>query len=207
MVSASRAARKQRKIYRAVKGSNAKDLSPLDMVRIVAAAWTVVDRECIAGLSTHKVAAELTVKQPAIYYHVRSKQELLSLMVEQMLRASLRSPRSDLPWWEWLRDYCRETRRLLLSHKDGGLIAASAPAREQMRTELFPQALEPMIRAGMSMGQAAAAVGSLAAFVLGHVIYEQNAETRAFIETLTTPEQAFESGLDFFIAGVRNRRG
>ena len=180
-----------------------RDVAALDRDRIVEAAWAVVDREGLAGLSTHKVAAELKVKQPALYYHVTNKQHLLSLMVERMIRDSAQAPGEDLPWREWLRAYVREQRRNLLGHRDGGLVAASAPPTEQLRTDLFPHLLEPMVRAGMPPDEAAAGVGTLASFVLGHVIYEQNEQTRAFMEAYSVnAEQAFERSIDLILAGM-----
>lgn len=199
--------RAPRKHPAAAKGSRSSDVPALDAARIVEAAWTVVDREGLGGLSTHKVAAELSVKQPALYYHVKSKQQLLSLMVEQMMPLGALSHPDDLPWWEWLREYGREQRRRLSSHRDGGLVAANAPPTEQMQTDMFPRALEPMVRAGMQLSEAAAAVGAIAGFVLGHVIYEQSASTRAFMEAFSPPDHSFEHGLDFIIAGVREKAG
>src|SRR3569833_1077365 len=63
----------------------------LDIPRIVDAAWTVVDRDGINALSTRNVAAELNVRGPALYWHVQSKQDLMSLMIEHALRDSLQS--------------------------------------------------------------------------------------------------------------------
>ncbi len=172
------------------------------------AAWAVVDREGLAGLSTHKVAAELKVKQPALYYHVTNKQHLLSLMVERMIRDSAQAPDPALPWWEWLRAYVREQRRNLLSHRDGGLVAASAPPTEQLRTELFPHLLEPMVRAGVPLDEAAAGVGTLAGFVLGHVIYEQSEQTRVFMEVYSVnAERAFERSIGHILAGLMDTVG
>ena len=187
----------------AVLARTGRDVAALDWDRIVEAAWAVVDREGLAGLSTHKVAAELHVKQPALYYHVTNKQHLLSLMVERMIRDSARAPDQRLPWWEWLRAYVREQRRNLLGHRDGGLVAASAPPTEQLRTEIFPHLLEPMVRAGIPLNEAAAGVGTLAGFVLGHVIYEQSEETRVFMEAYSVnAERAFERGIDLILAGM-----
>lgn len=179
----------------------------LELDRIIEAAWRVVDREGIGALSTRNVAAELNVKGPALYWHVKSKQDLLSLMTEQALRESMRRPSPDLPWWEWLREYTREQRRIFLSHRDSGLIAATAPPSEQMRAEIMPQVLAPMLRAGLPPVEAAASVGALAGFVLGSVIYEQSARTRELILEFIDPEVSFEIGLASMIDGLRRKAG
>lgn len=186
-------------------GRPRKDENNLDVDRIVEAAWAVVDREGLAALSTRKVAAELGVKSPALYWHLKSKQELLSLMLERAIRESMRSPPPDLPWWEWLRAYAREQRRMLLQHRDSGQIASIAPPTEYLRTQLMPQAMAPMLDAGLSREEAVAAVGSLASFVLGSIIYEQNESTRKFALSFIALEESFERGLDCFIRGLKER--
>ncbi len=129
-------------------------------------------------------------------------------MVERMIRDSAHAPDPGLPWWEWLRAYVREQRQNLLSHRDGGLVAASAPPTEQLRTELFPQVLEPMVRAGIPPNEAAAGVGTLASFVLGHVIYEQSEQTRVFMEAYSVnAERAFERSIDHILAGIMDTVG
>jgi hypothetical protein len=52
----------------------------------------------------------------------------------------------------------------------------------------------------------AAAVGSLASFVLGSIIYEQNDAFREFALSFVGLEESFERGLDAFICGLRHPR-
>ena len=177
----------------------------LDIPRIVDAAWTVVDRDGINALSTRNVAAELNVRGPALYWHVQSKQDLMSLMIEHALRDSLQSLPTNMPWWDWLRAYARAQRRILLSHRDSGQIASAAPPNEHMRTEIMPRVLAPLLDAGVPQDIATAAIGALAGFVLGSIVYEQSDSARKLAQSFSPPEQTFERGLDYFIAGVRSR--
>lgn len=186
-------------------GRPRKDGNTLDVDRIVAAAWAVVDRDGLAALSTRRVAAELAVQSPALYWHVKSKQELLGLMIERAIRDSMRSLPSDLPWWEWLRAYAQEQRRIFLMHRDSGQIASTAPPTDYLRTRIVPQALVPMLDAGLPRDEAAAAVGALASFVLGSIIYEQSEFARKFALSFVSLEETFARGLDCFISGLRVR--
>jgi TetR/AcrR family tetracycline transcriptional repressor len=198
-------ASKRRKAPRTA-GRPRKDAgNTLDITRIVDAAWKVVDRDGVTALSTRNVAAELNVRGPALYWHVKNKQDLMSLMIERALRDSLRSLPTNLPWWDWLRAYAHEQRRILLSHRDSGQIASAAPPNEHMRTEIMPQVLAPLLAAGVPQEAATAAIGALAGFVLGSIIYEQSDPARKFAQSFSPPEQTFERGLDYFIAGVRAR--
>ena len=107
-------------------GRPRKGAGGLDLGKIVTAAWTVVDRDGMAALSTRTLATALSVKSPALYWYVHSKDELLSLMMEQLLQNSLDDAPPDLAWGDWLKYVARRQRTLLLSHRDGGLIASLA---------------------------------------------------------------------------------
>jgi TetR/AcrR family tetracycline transcriptional repressor len=195
------------------KGSNRpgrprKGAGVIDLGKIVTTAWAVVDREGLAALSTRTLAAALNVKSPALYWYVHSKDELLSLMMEQLLQTSLDDAPPNLAWGDWLEYVARRQRALLLSHRDGGLIASLAAPTERLRTQIFPRIMEPLLAAGFRPLQASAAAGGLAAFVLGWVIYEQRPATREFVETFHTPSEGFELALENLVTGIAaNMRG
>jgi TetR/AcrR family transcriptional regulator, tetracycline repressor protein len=188
----------KRKVGRPRKGEGA-----LDLERIVLAAWALVDRSGMATLSTRTLAAALHVQGPALYWHVRGKDELLSLMMEHLLQNSLSDAPAGLAWPEWLRYVATRQRELLLSHRDSGLIASVARPTARLRTEVFPRIMEPLLAAGFKPQQASAAVGGLAALVLGWVIYEQRPETREFVEAFHNTDEGFEFALFSFVEGVR----
>lgn len=177
----------------------------LTQERIVELAWAIVDRDGLPALSTRALAAALSVKQPALYWHLRSKEELLGLMVEYLLRHSLDGAPVDLAWPDWLRFVARRQRDAFLARRDSGLIATIAPPNERLRTDLFPRIMTPMLDAGIAHDLASAAAGGIAAFVLGWVLYEQRPETRAFVELFHRPERGFELALDFMIRGLETR--
>ncbi len=183
-------------------GRPRKDSSHVTVESIVEAAWRVVDRDGLDALSTRALAAELNVKSPALYWHIRSKQQLLSLMVEDMLDKAIAAPPADLDWKERIRAMVRAQRRTFLAHRDSGKILSIAPPSERLRTEIFPRFIAPLLPTGLSESEAVAAGGFLAGFLLGRVIYEQHDETRAFMATASDPEAAFEFGLEAFIAGI-----
>lgn len=179
----------------------------IDLERIVAAAWKLVDRGGMAALSTRTLAASLHVQGPALYWHVRGKDELLSLMMEHLLQHSLTDAPSNLGSAEWLRYVANRQRALLLSHRDSGLIASLAPPSERLRKEVFPGLMAPLLAAGFRPQHASAAIGGLAALVLGWVIYEQRPETREFVEAFHNTDEGFEFALACFVEGVIRAAG
>ena len=58
--------------------------TPLSRERVVEAAFTVLDRQGLDGLSMRQVAAELGVAVSALYAHVSSKDDLLELMYTRL---------------------------------------------------------------------------------------------------------------------------
>ncbi|WP_404712320.1 TetR/AcrR family transcriptional regulator C-terminal domain-containing protein [Sphingomonas sp. MMS24-J13] len=174
----------------------------LDLPRIVEAAWALVDREGVAALSTRALAAALDVQGPALYYHVRSKQELLSLMLEHVLGESIGMPPPDLAWPDWLRFVGRAQRNALLAHRDSALIASHAPPTPRLRDEVFPRIMAPLLAAGLADREASAAAGALAGLILGWVVYEQRPETRDFVLAFHDPDEAFEFALDALVRGI-----
>lgn len=187
-------------------GRPRKGAGGLDLAKIVTTAWAVVDRDGMAALSTRTLAAALNVRSPALYWYVHSKDELLSLMMEQVLQNSLDDAPPDLAWRDWLKYVAKRQRTLLLSHRDGGMVASLAPPTERLRTEIFPRIMEPLLAAGFHPLQASAAAGGLAALVLGWVIYEQRPATREFVETFHTPGEAFELALENLVTGIAASR-
>jgi len=174
----------------------------IDVRRIVTEAWALVDRSGMTGLSTRALAAALHVKSPALYWHVRNKEELLSLMVEHLLQDSLEGIPSDLHWSEWLKQVARRQRQLLLSHRDSGFIASLAPPSARIREDVFPRIMAPLLKSHLPGELASAAAGGLAALILGWVIYEQRPDTREFIEAHHRPDRAFELLLDSLVSGL-----
>jgi len=189
-------------------GRPKKGSGVIDLGKIVTTAWKVVDRHGMAALSTRALAAALNVKSPALYWYVHSKDELLSLMMEQLLQNSLDDAPPNLAWQDWLKYVAKRQRALLLSHRDGGLVASLASPTERLRTQIFPRIMQPLLAAGLHPLQASAAAGGLAALVLGWVIYEQRPATREFVETFHTPSEGFELALENLVTGIAaNRRG
>jgi TetR/AcrR family tetracycline transcriptional repressor len=174
----------------------------IDVRRIVTEAWALVDRSGMAGLSTRSLAAALHVKSPALYWHVRNKEELLSLMVEHLLQDSLEGIPADLHWTEWLKQVARRQRQLLLSHRDSGFIASLAPPSARLREDVFPRIMAPLLESRLPSELASAAAGGLAALILGWVIYEQRPETREFMEAHHQPDRAFELLVEALVSGI-----
>jgi AcrR family transcriptional regulator len=100
---------------------------PLDQVRVVRAALALLDEVGLDDLTMRRLAASLGVKAAALYRHVRSKDELLVLLADE-ISAGIPSAPSKGSWRDRLTAMAWNSRRGLLAHRDAArVLAMSAP--------------------------------------------------------------------------------
>jgi AcrR family transcriptional regulator len=101
---------------------------------IVEAALKVVDRDGVDALSMRRVAAELGTGAASLYWHVRNREELINLMIDDVAR-SIELPEPDpARWKEQLKDVGRSMRRSLLAHRD---LARATMGRIPLGPDIF----------------------------------------------------------------------
>ncbi|OZM83102.1 TetR/AcrR family transcriptional regulator C-terminal domain-containing protein [Pseudonocardia sp. MH-G8] len=144
--------------------------------RIVTAALELLDDQGMDALTVRALASRLGVRAPALYWHVRNKQELLDEMATEVMRrvagAFAAVPPGD-GWRDDLAAYARVLRSEYLLHRDGARIFSGTritdPDVVRMKEPLF----ERWIAAGWKPDDADDAVDVVTAFVVGFVIEEQ----------------------------------
>jgi AcrR family transcriptional regulator len=153
--------------------------APLSRERVVEAAFTVLDRQGLDGLSMRQVAAELGVTVSALYAHVSSKDDLLELMYVRLLDGFEMPEPDPERWQEQVRDYARTGRRRLLSHRDMARIAmAHVPFTAEMLPHL--EAVLALFRtAGLPDRVAAEAGDLISTYIDGFVLEEGMWQERA----------------------------
>src|SRR5215218_8791079 len=88
----------------------------------------------LEALTLRRLATELGVSAPTLYWHVRNKRQLLDLMAEALVSRVGRSttPAPGQPWWEWLAEPALPGVEQVL----GSLVAVGFPPDEALRTVL-----------------------------------------------------------------------
>jgi AcrR family transcriptional regulator len=154
--------------------SDAKSRSEpaLDQGQIVQAALSLLDEMGFDGLTMRNLAKKLGIKAASLYWHVRSKQELLSLLAEEIC-APMCEPDRTQPWRSQLETLAYEYRRVLLAHRDAARVLASSggpsgPRRLRM-TEI---GLKTLLDAGFTHKDAAYAGFLLNDYVVMFVLEE-----------------------------------
>ncbi|WP_405873200.1 TetR family transcriptional regulator [Streptomyces sp. NBC_00005] len=158
-------------------------------------ALRLLDAEGLEKLTVRRLARELGVQAPALYWHFANKRALLDHMTDAMLApaaARLGHPRPGQPWWEWLEETLTGLRRALLAHRDGAAVASAADLRRALALGLHAERItEVLYESGFALADASRAAGAAIHFLVGRVVEEQSrgdAETeRAMIADADFP--------------------
>ncbi|MFI9555102.1 TetR/AcrR family transcriptional regulator C-terminal domain-containing protein [Nonomuraea endophytica] len=176
----------------------------------------LLDEVGLDGLTVRRLAAELGVQSPALYWHIRTKQELLDGMADAIvLAAGMGPPLDDESWQDWLARRARAYRGSLSAHRDGARVVSGATSLSAGAVELFEQELDGMVGRGFTPGLALRTITTLSHYVNGVVLHEQAgrggpSEVRpgptllAAVRETGGPlgDDGFEHGLRAFIEGT-----
>jgi AcrR family transcriptional regulator len=140
---------------------------------LIEAGLKLLDEVGLDGLTVRRLAAELGVQSPALYWHIRTKQELLDGMANAIiLRAGMGPPRPGETWQEWLTRRAWAYRRSLLASRDGARVVASA-VRGGEAVRHFEEELAAMVARGFTPVRALRTITALSHYINGHVLQEQ----------------------------------
>ncbi|GAA1644118.1 hypothetical protein GCM10009733_046510 [Nonomuraea maheshkhaliensis] len=141
---------------------------------LIDTALRLLDEVGLEGLTVRRLAAELGVQSPALYWHIRTKQELLDGMADAICRApGMGPPRDDESWQDWLLRRARAYRATLLARRDGARVVAHARSLSQETVALFDRELAAMVERGFTPALALHTIGALTSYVNGFVLREQ----------------------------------
>jgi AcrR family transcriptional regulator len=144
--------------------------------RIVAAALELLDEKGMDGLTVRALAARLDVQAPALYWHVRNKQELLDEMSTVVMRRVTNALSAIPPgagWRDDLAAYARVLRSEYLLHRDGARIFSGTRIADPDVVRAKEPWLARLTAAGFTLAEADDATDLVTAFVVGFVIEEQ----------------------------------
>jgi TetR/AcrR family transcriptional regulator, tetracycline repressor protein len=148
----------------------------LDRDQVIRSALRLLDEAGLDGLTLRRLAAELDVQAPALYWHFANKQDLLDHMAHVITRRwmhTISTTAACRRWEDWLTEVARAYRTLLLSHRDGArLVASTQPLPDSL--PLLDSCIAAFQRAtGCGPGQALQCLTTLIAFVRGFVLDEE----------------------------------
>ncbi|MGW5749526.1 TetR/AcrR family transcriptional regulator C-terminal domain-containing protein [Nocardia rhamnosiphila] len=144
--------------------------------QIVAAALELLNEHGMDALTVRALASRLEVKAPALYWHVRNKQELLDEMATFVMRRvtdalAVIPPGGD--WRDAIAAYARVLRSEYLLHRDGARIFSGTRIADPAVVKAKEPWLERLTATGFSLTEADDTLDLVTAFVVGFVIEEQ----------------------------------
>ncbi|GLW12752.1 TetR family transcriptional regulator [Microtetraspora sp. NBRC 13810] len=175
---------------------------------LIGTALRLLDEVGLAGLTVRRLAAELGVRSPALYWHIRTKQELLDGMAEAIvLEAGMGPPHDGESWQEWLARRARAYRGAVLAHRDGAQLVAAARRLSPATVRRFEEELAAMVALGFTPSLALRTITAFTYYINGSVLQEQTAagETELSAEQLAALAGALEGGASSpFFQAVRD---
>ncbi|MEU4566524.1 TetR/AcrR family transcriptional regulator C-terminal domain-containing protein [Micromonospora sp. NPDC023956] len=155
--------------------------APLSRERIVDAAVTLLDRHGIDGLTMRRLAQLLDVTSTALYWHVKTKEDVLDLALDHVF-GDVPLPGATDDWRGDARTLVRDWRAAMLRHPWApGLIGRPMLGPNVLaRTEYLQSALA---RGGLSDPELTVVTRTLANYVIGAALTEatwhRNADPQA----------------------------
>jgi TetR/AcrR family tetracycline transcriptional repressor len=169
--------------------------------QVIDVALTLLDEQGLKELQMRAVAGRLNVQASALYWHVRNKGELLSLMSSHFYDTALASVPAGLTWRNWLLAYGNALRMALLGHRDSAQLCAIAKPLEEDPRKATDRLTESLVLAGLSRHVALSYQSSVISLVLGWCIYQQSDAVHEFLASLIGFDESFTTGLTAMVAG------
>lgn len=172
----------------------------LSRPQIIDAALEVLRTYGLADLSMRRLARDLGVQPGALYWHVKSKQELLRALAEQIL-APLPDVDPTEPAYEAVWRIALSIRTALLSVRDGADVVSLAQALNPASLAPICQLQSLLAQGTYSERDARWGARVLTHYILGAVAEEQT-QTELAHAGLLPPGEPEESAEEAFIFGV-----
>jgi AcrR family transcriptional regulator len=157
--------------------------------RVVAEALTVISTDGAGALTMRALAARLGVVPAALYRHVRSKEQLLDLVVDGVLAEVDCQPGQSLAWAEQVKVLAHRLRAILEDHPGiAGLLKTRDPLGPHSLA-LAEAFLEPLQAAGLAQQQTALAFSLIYDYILGFALSDRTTVNEQRVNDTATRRQ------------------
>ena len=160
---------------------------PLHREDVIRTAVELLDEVGLDRLTTRALTTRLGVQPGALYWHVRSKQELLTAIADEIMAEAFAEPAADAvdpdtvgadadadaDWVTRTTAFAHRTRNAMLAHRDGARVVAGHLSMGTGTLEAAEQGLALMRAAGVPLPRAAYFGDTITSYVTGFVLQEQ----------------------------------
>lgn len=155
--------------------------TPVSTGAVVEVALDLMADGGLEAVSFRRIAAELGVSAPTLYWHVESKRQLMDLMADELMQrtgATPRLPAPGEPWWDWLREHATLLFEALTTTRDAPrVLAGNRPLPESYAQ--IERALRVLVDAGLSPVEAQMTLFAIGSYVIGSATEWQAEADRA----------------------------
>ena len=198
---------------------------------IVDAAFELLAEGGLEAITARALALRLGVQAGALYYHLRDMAALRDEMATRIVRRLMSEAGQaiGMDWRTLLRSLAHRERALLLEYREGARVVSGTFLTDDETLRTIETPLSALVAEGFSPVDAQRAISTMNAFVIGHVIEEQQrreaGETRYTVEqrrarldpieqplsyavsaeVVDLPEETFTWGVEALIAGIASQ--
>jgi len=146
----------------------------IGQVQIIEAAFRLLDEAGLEGVSLRKVACQLGIRAPSLYWHFKSKQALVDAMADALIHEVAREIPAGQSWRATLLQIAHEFRHAFKAHRDGARVYAGTYLATENVMRVAEATISALAQAGATVDFAAGTAMDLIYYVLGFVIEEQS---------------------------------
>ena len=148
----------------------------LDRQTVVRAALRLLNEVGFDGLTVRRLAGDLGVQAPALYWHFKNKQELLDEMATTVFADAVREsslPSPDANWSDWALQFGKWQRQMLLRYRDGARMFSGRYLTDSALYDTMEIALRKFTDAGFSLHDTTQFLSTIYCYTVGFTIEEQ----------------------------------
>lgn len=151
------------------------------------------------GFTTRALTDRLGVQRGALYWHVKSKHELLTAVAVKVVEPALRNWTATADWPEAYTGFAQRLRTAMLAHRDGARLVASYIPGTPRTQAAMQEHLAGLAELGIPPELAARFGDTVASYVTGFVLQEQ--------ATGEQDPELFTASVNTIILGMRAELG
>jgi TetR/AcrR family transcriptional regulator, tetracycline repressor protein len=143
---------------------------------VVEAGLNLLNEVGLERLTLRRLAKDLKIQAPTLYWHFKSKQELIDAMATLVLAEGatcLVPSKGAREWKTWVNAFGMGLRQTLLRYRDGARVVAGSRLTDTVYMETVERIGSHLVEAGFSVRQAVVLLSTVYTFTVSFVIEEQ----------------------------------
>ncbi|WP_263381441.1 TetR/AcrR family transcriptional regulator C-terminal domain-containing protein [Granulicella arctica] len=143
---------------------------------IVRAGLTLLNEIGLEQLTLRRLAMDLNIQAPTLYWHFKSKEQLIDAMATLILAEgvpALLPRKKSADWRSWATTFGHGLRQILLHYRDGARVVAGSRLTDTTYMEATERIGTRLIEAGFSTRNAVVLLSTVYTFTVSFVLEEQ----------------------------------